>query len=176
MAQGDRLPPLKNRPHAVIDSVLPFVFVFGEPLISVKGKRCYENFRVIARGGIVCLCGLNMNLCLQFVDVCIHLHQLGKGCQKFVVGRGGQALLRNIESEEVGSAVIRLSEAGGKKGNNRQRLQDALEVMRFHLENSRKDEIKARLNDDDTEALREITEILTSRGRKNQRNPGMTAI
>jgi DNA primase len=85
-------------------------------------------------------------------------------------------LLRNIESEETGSAVIRLSEAGGKKGNNRQRLQDALEVMRIHLENSRKDEIKARLNDDDTEALREIAEILTGRGKKNQRNPGMTAI
>jgi DNA primase len=85
-------------------------------------------------------------------------------------------LLRDIESEQAGSALVHLAEAGEKKGNYQKRLQDALEVLRGHRQNSRKDSIKAGLSDDDTESLRKITEILTAGQKKNQRNPGMKAV
>jgi DNA primase len=85
-------------------------------------------------------------------------------------------LLRDIESEQAGSALVHLAEAGEKKGCYQKRLQDALEVFRNHSQNSQKDSIKAGLSDDDTESLRKITEILTAEQRKNRRNPGMKAV
>ena len=85
-------------------------------------------------------------------------------------------LLQDIESEQAGSALVHLAETDEKKGNYQKRLQDALEVVWDHRRNSRKDSIKAKLSDDDTESLRKITEILTAGQKNNQRNPGMKAV
>jgi DNA primase len=93
------------------------------------------------------------------------------------LGRGEKAglaeLLSRLESVQAGSTIVQLAEAGEKKGNFAQRLEQALNVMEDYAKNVQKGRIKAGLRDDDTESLRKISEILP---RTNKRNPGMMPI
>jgi len=93
---------------------------------------------------------------------------LGRG-EKVVLAE----LLSRLESVEAGSTIVKLEEAGGKKGNFAQRFEQALNVMEDYAKNVQKGRIKAVLRDDDTESLRKISEILP---KTNKRNPGMMPI
>ena len=81
-------------------------------------------------------------------------------------------LLGRLESVECGPAVLELEEAGKAKGNFERRLKDALGAIDENNEKIRTDRLKAALNDDETEALRNLSANL---GKGNRRNPGMMA-
>ncbi len=79
-------------------------------------------------------------------------------------------LLGRLESVECGPAVLELEEAGKAKGNFEHRLIDALDAIDENKEKLRTNRLKAALNDDETEALRNLSANL---GKGNRRNPGM---
>jgi len=79
-------------------------------------------------------------------------------------------LLSRLESVEAGSAIVELAQAGAEKGNFKQRLEQALNVVDYHIQDIEKDRMKSILSDEDAEALRKINEMLP---RTNRRNPGM---
>ncbi|HEG43811.1 MAG TPA: DNA primase [Phycisphaerales bacterium] len=81
-------------------------------------------------------------------------------------------LLGRLESVECGPAVLELEEAGKAKGNFEHRLKDALGAIDENNEKIRTSQLKAALNDDETEALRSLSANL---GKGNRRNPGMMA-
>jgi len=79
-------------------------------------------------------------------------------------------LLGRLESVECGPAVLNLEEAGKAKGNFEHRLKDALDTIDENKERRRISRLKTTLNDDETEALRNLSDNL---GKGNRRNPGM---
>ena len=79
-------------------------------------------------------------------------------------------LLSRLESVQAGSAIVELAQAGAEKGNFKQRLEQALNVVDYHIQDIEKDRMKSTLSDEDAEALRKINEMLP---RTNRRNPGM---
>jgi DNA primase len=82
-------------------------------------------------------------------------------------------LLSRLESVEAGSAIVEMAQAGRKKGNFKERLEEALNVVADHIQDIEKGRMKSTLSDDDTESLRKINEILP---RTNKRNPGMMPV
>lgn len=82
-------------------------------------------------------------------------------------------LLGRLESVEAGSAIVKLAEAGEKKGNFTERLEQALDVIEDYTKDVQRGRMKAGLSDDETESLRKISEILP---KTNKRNPGMMPI
>jgi DNA primase len=79
-------------------------------------------------------------------------------------------LLSRLESVQAGSAIVEMAQAGAEKGNFKQRLEQALDVVADHIQDIAKGRMKSALSDDDAESLRKINEILP---RTNRRNPGM---
>ena len=82
-------------------------------------------------------------------------------------------MLGRLESVEAGSAIVKLAEAGEKKGNFTERLEQALDVIEDYTKDVQRGRMKAGLSDDETESLRKISEILP---KTNKRNPGMMPI
>jgi len=81
-----------------------------------------------------------------------------------------KTLLSRLESVQAGSAIVDMAQAGAEKGNFKDRLEQALNVVADHIQDIAKSRMKSTLSDDDTESLRKINEILP---RTNRRNPGM---
>ena len=82
-------------------------------------------------------------------------------------------LLTRIESVQAGSVIVELAQAGEKKANYTERLEKAVAVVEKYFEKDRISALKAGLTDNETEALRKISEGLS---RTNKRNPGMMTI
>ncbi len=71
-------------------------------------------------------------------------------------------LCGRIESPEVTNQVLELQEKGAERGHFRLRLEQAVEVLRSERQQREKESAKSRLNEDEKESLRRISEILKS--------------
>ncbi len=81
-------------------------------------------------------------------------------------------VLTRIASAESGNVVVELEANGVRKGNYARRLGDAMEVIEKRRAAAETEELKRRLNDDDTDALRRVSEML-QQGAGGQRSPGL---
>jgi len=81
-------------------------------------------------------------------------------------------VLARIASAEGGNLVVELEANGVRKGNYARRLGDAMAVIENRRAAAETEELKRRLNDDDTDALRRVSEMLQE-GAGGQRSPGL---
>ncbi len=105
------------------------------------------------------------------------LREIAESVFRLCAGDGSPAvgeILAGVESVEAGSAVVELAEEGEKKGNYRQRLCDALDVIDGCRAAANREQLKSGdLTDENTEALRKIGEMISRTGGDNKRNAGM---
>ena len=81
-------------------------------------------------------------------------------------------VLARIASAEGGNVVVELEANGVRKGNYARRLDDAVEVIEKRRAAAETEELKRRLSDDDTDALRRVSKML-QQGAGGQRSPGL---
>lgn len=69
-------------------------------------------------------------------------------------------LCGRTESPEVARWIVELQQSGAERGNYRDRLHQAVEVLWADVRTREKEKAKAQLNEEDSESLRKISEIL----------------
>ncbi|AQT68544.1 DNA primase [Anaerohalosphaera lusitana] len=108
---------------------------------------------------------------IDVFDVPVMREIAGKVFAKHGKGQTGvSTVIAEIESPEVSGLVLKLQEAGERKGNYRVRFEEAVEAIEYCRQQREKEQIKASMAEDDR--LRELAKML---GKKNHRNPGLTS-